>query len=109
MANEYKILGQSNPAATTLTDVLTVSGGSQVIVSTITVANLEGSANTYRIAVRDGGASIDNAHYVAYDTTIPANDTVALTLGITLGETDVISVYASDTNLAFNVYGVEIT
>lgn len=109
MANEYKILGQSNPAATTLTDVLTVGADTQVIVSTITVANLEGSANTYRIAVRDGGASIDNAHYVAYDTTIPANDTVALTLGITLGATDVISVYASDTNLAFNIYGVEIT
>lgn len=109
MANEYKILGQSNPAATTLTDVLTVGSGKQIIVSTITVANLENAANTYRIAVRDGGASIDNAHYVAYDTTIPANDTVALTLGITLGATDVVSVYASDTNLAFNIYGVEIS
>ena len=40
MANEYKILAQSNPAATTNTDIVTVGAGTQVIVSTITVANL---------------------------------------------------------------------
>jgi hypothetical protein len=45
--------------------------------------------------------------YVAYDVTVGASDTTALTLGITLGATDVITVYASTATLSFNAYGAE--
>ena len=48
MANTYKILGQSNPAATTDTEVYKVGSGKQAIVSSITLANISGSAITYR-------------------------------------------------------------
>lgn len=108
MATTYKVLGQSNPAATTLTTLYTVPSATETVVSTITVANISGSAITYRIAIRPNGASIANAQYLAYDVSLAANSTTAYTLGLTLDATDVISVYASDTNAVFQAFGSEI-
>ena len=108
MPTTYKVLGQSNPAATTATTLYTVPSATQAIVSTITAANTSATAATYRIAVRPAGAALAAQHYVAYDITASPNDTVALTLGITLGATDVITVYASTANMVFHVYGSEI-
>lgn len=108
MATTYKVLGQSNPAATTNTDVYTVPAATQAVVSTIVIANQAASAATFNIAVRPAGAAIAAKHYVAYQVTVGASDSTALTLGITLGATDVITVQASTTTLSFNVFGSEI-
>lgn len=108
MATTYKILGQSNPAATTLTTLYTVGNATQAVCSTMTVANLSATATTFRIAVRPSGAAIANQHYIAYDIALPANDTVFLTLGLSLGSADVVSVYAGSATVSFNLYGSEI-
>lgn len=109
MANTYKVLGQSAPSATTNTDVYTVGAGKQAVISTITVANRSASASSYRIAVRPDGAAIANQHYLAYDIAIAANDTTVLTIGLTLDEADVVTVYALSANLSFGIYGSEIS
>jgi hypothetical protein len=44
-----------------------------------------------------------------YDAAINANDTVFLTLGVTLATTDVVSVYAGTATVSFHLYGSEIT
>jgi glucose-6-phosphate dehydrogenase assembly protein OpcA len=108
MATVYKVLGQSSPSATTATTLYTVPASTSTVVSTITVANLAGSAATFRISVRPAGASQTNAMYIAYDVTVGATDTTTLTLGLTLATTDIITVYASTANLSFNAYGSEI-
>lgn len=108
MATTYKVLGQSAPSATTNTDVYTVPSATSAVISTITVANRDSSAATYRVAVRPLGATIANQHYIVYGTQVPANDTISLTLGITLAATDVVTVYASTANLSFNLFGAEI-
>lgn len=108
MATSYKVLAQVNPSATTATTAYTVPSATETVVSTITVANLSASAVSYRIAVRPDGATLANQHYIAYDVALAANDTTALTLGLTLNAADVITVYASSANLSFNVYGSEI-
>jgi len=108
MATVYKVLGQSSPSATTATTLYTVPASTSTVVSTITVANLTGSAATFRISVRPAAAVQTNAMYIAYDVTVGATDTTTLTLGLTLATTDVITVYASAVNLAFNAYGSEI-
>lgn len=108
MATTYKVLAQVNPSATTATTAYTVPSATETVVSTITVANLSASAVSYRIAVRPDGAALSNQHYIAYDVALAANDTTALTLGLTLNAADVITVYASSANLSFNVYGSEI-
>jgi hypothetical protein len=109
MATNYKVLGQSNPAATTLTTLYTVPAATQTIISTITVANQAATAATYRIAVRVAAASIAAAQYLAYDVSLPANASDTLTLGVTVDATDIISVYASSATMSFNAFGSEIS
>lgn len=109
MPAAYKVLGQSNPSATTLTTLYTVPASTSSIVSTISVCNTTSSAATYRIAIRPAGASIATQHYVVYDAAVAANDTVLLTLGLTLATTDVVSVYSSATSVVFQAHGTEIT
>lgn len=108
MANTYKVLGQSNPAATTLTTLYTVPSSTSSVCSTLTACNIGVSTNI-RVAVRPAGASIANQHYIVYDNYINAGDTLFLTIGATLATTDVVSVYAGTANVAFNLYGSEIT
>jgi glucose-6-phosphate dehydrogenase assembly protein OpcA len=108
MATTYKVLGQSNPSATTATTLYTVPSATQAVVSTIVIANLTATAATFRIAVRVAGATLANSQYVAYDVTVGASDSTALTLGITLNATDVLTVYGSTANLTFTAFGSEI-
>ena len=108
MANTMKVLGQSNPAATTATTLYTVPSATSAIVSSLTIANL-GTSGTFRVAVRPGGASLANQHYLVYDLSLNANDMITLTIGVTLATTDVVTVYASNTSFAFGLFGTEIT
>jgi hypothetical protein len=108
MPQTHKVLGQSNPSATTLTSLYTVPSSTQAIVSTLSVSNL-GVSTTFRVAVRPAGATIANQHYLVYDASVNANDSFFLTLGISLAATDVVSVYAGTANLAFSLFGVEVT
>ena len=109
MPTNYKVLGQSNPAATTATTLYTVPAATQSIVSTLTVTNQTATAGTYRIAVRVAGATLAAAQYLAYDVSLPGNATDTLTLGVTLGATDVITVYASTADFSFNAFGSELS
>jgi hypothetical protein len=109
MATAYKVLGQSNPAATTATTLYTVPAATSTICSTVNVCNQAASAGSFRIAVRPAGAALAAQHYLCYDVAIPANDTISLTIGITLATTDVVTVYASSTSLSFNLFGSELS
>lgn len=108
MPTVYKVLGQSNPTATTNTTLYTVPVGNSSVISTITVCNLIGTAANFRIAVRPAGAELSNQHYINYDTQIPANDQLALTMGITLAATDVVTVYANTATVSFSMFGTEL-
>ena len=102
-----KVLGQVNPSATTATTLYTVPSAKSAVISSLTICNQTSTAATFRVAVRPAGASLAAVHYVAYDVTVGASDTTALTLGITLATTDVVTVYASTATLSFHAYGDE--
>ena len=104
----YKILGQSAPAATTLTDLYTVSAATECIGSSIVVCN-RSSLTSFRVSVAPAGAADDPKHYLFYDTTIAANDTKPFTLGITLAASDVVRVYNTLATVSFTLFGTEIT
>jgi hypothetical protein len=107
MATTYKVLGQSAPSATTATTLYTVPGSTSAVCSTLAICN-RGVSTSVRVAIRPAGASLANQHYVVYDATISANDSMFLTLGITLATTDVITVYAGTADTTFSLYGSEI-
>ena len=102
-----KVLGLVNPSATTATTLYTVPSAKSAVISTLTICNQAASTATFRVAVRPAGATLAAVHYVAYDVTVGALDTTALTLGITLATTDVVTVYASSATLSFHAYGDE--
>lgn len=110
MPTTYKVLAQSNPAATTETTLYTVPAATSAVVSTLTIANQTGSSATYRIAVRPSAdASTTAKHWIVYGATVAASDSTMLTLGITLATGDKIQVYASTANLSFSAFGSEIS
>jgi hypothetical protein len=109
MTIAYKILGQSNPAATSNVDLYTVPANTSVVASTLNICNQAIASGTFRIAVRPAGETLASKHYIAYDNVIPALDTISLTIGMSLAATDVVTVYASSSSLSFNLFGSEIT
>jgi hypothetical protein len=104
----YKVLGQLAAAATTEEGLYAVPSSSSAVVSTIVVCNRATSSATYRLAVKPtAGTTLATNHYIAYDVPIAANDSVALTIGITLASLNAIRTYASNTNLTFTAFGSE--
>lgn len=106
----YKVLGQSNPAATTVTSLYAVPASSSTVVSTIVVTNQAASSGTYRIIVQpaaDVSGTILSKQYIAYDSAITANNSTMITIGITLAASDVIKVYASSASMSFTAFGSE--
>lgn len=108
MASSYRVLGQSSPSATSNTDLYVVPAATQAVCSTLVIANRAATGSTFRVAVRPAGAAIANQHYLVYDAIIAANDSIFLTLGISLATTDVVTIYASSANLSFSLFGSEI-
>jgi hypothetical protein len=79
------------------------------VLSTVTVCNQSANTATFRLAVRPSGETLVAKHFINYDTPVPGNDTVSLTLGITLAATDVLTANANTSSVSFNAYGSEIS
>ena len=111
MPKVYKVLGQSNPAATTNTNVYTVPSSTSSVISSISIANLAATAATFRLIVQKSGetSSITDKQYIGYDITVGGSDTTIITVGLTLATGDVVKVYASTATVAFQAFGSEIT
>ncbi len=109
MAQIIKVLGQSNPAAATLTTLYTVPLATATVCSSVTICNRSATATSFRVAIRPLGAGISNEHYLYFDVILAGNDTFIATIGITLAATDVVSVYATDATCSFQLFGQEIS
>ena len=107
MPLSYKVLGQANPAATTVTTLYTSAG--TVVISTLVICNQASSSMTYRIAVKPTADTLSTLHYIAYNAALAANETIALTLGITMSAAENIIVYSSNASTSFNLFGTEIS
>jgi hypothetical protein len=105
----YKVLGQLMPVANIFTDLYTVPTGANAIVSTINLCNTTASNVTFRLAVRPGGGTLTTRQYIAYDAPIAGQDAVALSLGLTLGQNDVLTGFSFQGNVAMGVFGTELT
>lgn len=96
-------VAQSNPAATTDTDLYTVPASKEAVISTVCVANT-GADASFRIAVRPSGDTLDDLHYIVYEATLPAGESKFFTIGLALATTDVVTVRASSADVAFSAF-----
>lgn len=108
MATKYKVLGQSLPSANTFTDLYRVPAGNSAVISTLTVCNVSTANVTFRVMIRPAGNTISTQQYIAFEVPIPGQDSIPLTLGMTLDSTDVVTVYSFQGSVTFNLFGTEI-
>lgn len=102
----YKVLGQI-ASTSSLAALYTCPSATETVISSITVCNRANAIKTYTITLRPNNETLADKHYLAFDVPIAPNDTIALTLGITMDASDVLYVSASDTNISFSAFGSE--
>jgi hypothetical protein len=107
MADNLKVLGQLNPAATTLTPLYTVPSVTQTTTSSLVICNTHSGNVSVRVSVAVNGAADSLKQYIYYDHQVSAKESHIAVLGMTLNEGDVVRVYANNANVAFNLFGVE--
>lgn len=108
MTDTVKVLGQSSPAAATLTNLYVVPAVTSAVLSSLMVANLSESPQTYRVAVAVAGAADALSQYLRYDAVLLPNEARTIVAGISLATTDVIRVQSSG-NVTFMAFGVQVT
>jgi hypothetical protein len=101
----YKVLAQSAPSAATATTLYTATNAT--IVSTLNASNTGANQDTIRVAVRPTGASLAAQHYIAYGVPLASGAVFSLQGGITLANTDVITVYSTTGSTSFSAFGSE--
>ena len=109
MPTTYKVLGQVKPTAATATTLYTVPASTQTVISTFNISNLTNDPSVIRLSIRPAGAAQEDKHYLIYNNQIGAFETLSYTIGITLGATDVVTVYDTAGKCAFNLFGSEIS
>lgn len=109
MTDTLLVLGQSYPAANTLTTLYTVPGATSAVVSSIAVCNQGAGLTTFRISVAPAGAADTASQYLYHDVSITNGDTFIATIGITLAATDVVRVQCANGNCSFIAWGVQVT
>lgn len=109
MPTTYKILGQVSPATTANTDLYTVPALTQSVVSTLVVTNVGAAITNATIYIRKAGAAAANLNMLIDLAPVAVADFKAITIGITLGAGDVLTVSSSiANNLTFQAFGSEI-
>ena len=108
MATIYKVLGQINPASGSTSVLYQVPVATSAVCSTLVIASIGASSNV-RVAVQPASASLENKHFLLFDSAVNQFDSSFLTLGVTLASTDVLSVRSSTSSSSFTLFGSEIT
>lgn len=109
MAESYKVLGQSAPAAASAVPLYTVPAATEAVISTISVCNFGGSTGTFRLDIRPDGETLSDKNYLVYDASVASKDTLFLTVGATMNANDVLGVYSSTASFSFSAFGSEIS
>lgn len=112
MAEAIKVLGQADGTAAvgTYANLYACPTSTSTVVSTIAVCNITASAQTYRVGIGTASTTLSNLEHLVYGATVPANDSVFLTLGVTLTPTQKFLNYSSsNASVVFSAFGVETT
>lgn len=107
MAGETSILAQSNPSASTLTDILTV-GAAAVRVGEIFICNQGTTTAAVRLSVAPAGAADTAAQYLLYGTLVGPGRTLCMAFppsGLTLNGGTIVRGYSDSASVSFNIRG----
>ena len=108
MPTVYKILGQANPNANTLTDIYDVPNSNSAVISTVSFcnANLTSNAFVTMYAVKSGEQPSAN-NMITNRAILPMMDTLIFTIGMTLASNDRIVANVTTGSISSSVFGSE--
>lgn len=100
---------QGTASVSTYATLYTVPASTEAIVSSIVICNTAASPATYRIGLDETEGTPSASEWLVYDATVPANDTIALTLGVSLDSGRYIRVSSSANTVTFSAFVSEIS
>lgn len=100
---------QGTSSVSTYATLYNVPAATEAVVSTIVICNTAASSATYRIGLDTTAGTPGASEWLVYGATIAANDTIALTLGISLDAGKYIRVSSSADTVAFSAFVSEIS
>jgi len=100
---------QGTAGVTTYATLYSTPAATEAVISTIVICNTATSPATYRIGLEEGDLTPGASKWIVYDTTVPANDTVFLTVGMTLAPEKYIRVSSSANTVTFSAFVSEIS
>ena len=103
---------QGTAGVTNYVNLCNTQPASTAVISTIAVCNTASTSATYRIAIVPASASAaapSASNWLVYDSTIIGYDTISLTLGVTLGQSQYVRVSSSANTVTFSAFISEIT
>lgn len=110
MATAYKYSQVQGTAGTSTYETLyTTPSATEAVVSTIVICNQASSGVTFRIGLDTTAGTPGASEFLVYDATLAGNDTVALTLGITMDAGKFLRVSSSANTCSFSAFVAEIS
>ena len=110
MAETYKNAQvQGTAGVTTYATLYNTTASTSAVISTILVTNTATSSATYRIAIMDSAGTPAASNWLVYDAAVAGNDSIALTLGIAMGNSKFVRVSSSANTVTFNAFVSEIS
>lgn len=110
MATTYRHNGvQGTAGLTTYATLYNTSSSAQAVISSLLVTNTASASATYRIGIMGSAGTPSAADWIVFDSLVSGNDTVCLTLGIALGNSEFIRVSSSANTVTFSAFVSEIT
>jgi hypothetical protein len=110
MATTYKRSGvQGTSSVDTYATLYTVPASTSSVISTIAICNTASAAATYRIGFDDTAGTPTASEWLVYDATVSGNDTIALSLGVSIEAEKYIRVSSSADTVTFQAFVSEIS
>lgn len=111
MAIAYKLAQtQGTTGVASYATLYNTGAASTAVISSISICNTASAAATYRIGVMGPTAGSPGAgEWIVNGATVPGNDTVFLTVGLSLGNTKYLRVSSSANTVDFSASIAELT
>lgn len=110
MATTYKKAGvQGTSGLTTYATLYNTTASTTAVVSTIAICNTTSNSATYRIGFDTTAGTPSASEWLVYDAVVTGNDTIFITAGVTLGNSEYIRISSSANTVSFQAFVSEIS
>jgi len=111
-ATPYKILGQIQTVANTMTNIYVVPASTESVLSSVMICNQTANTVSIDLAARYGADALADKHYIVKDYPLAAADTLVLEPRLSMNATSVLSANVTGanavSNVSVNAFGIEV-